>query len=340
MADNSNKGSWLSRPIGKSAKDKSEESALNRPIGGGAKRKTDKNMAEVSIQQRPIENVNESMDSFQPRPVVDIADINEETEKPEKKESIFNRPIGGGSKGKAGDGTAKKGGALSRPIGKRSGGKGAVAGLKVPTKRTINLATVGVKKVKVGMAIPGIIIIIIAAIALGKFGVADRLTAMSAAQGRASEIQGQVSEAYQRIEDFDDMKDQYAHYTYSGMTDEELSLVSRVEVVDMINRLVTSKYEETGWTLSGNQLTITVSGNTLEEINLLAREFEQEDLVSYCTVTTARMNESSRDLRDQVLSSDTIVMANIEVYLANPEPEQETLSEEEILAQLEELTAE
>ena len=52
---------------------------------------------------------------------------------------------------------------------------------KLPTKRTINFAQVGIKKTNVKGAVAGVILILIAAGAFGKFAVADRLAAMARA---------------------------------------------------------------------------------------------------------------------------------------------------------------
>ena len=210
--------------------------------------------------------------------------------------------------------------------------KKTVDKVKTPVKRSVNLATIGVKTVNLKIAIPAVIIIVLAAAAFSKFGVADRLNAMSKAEGADAQARAELSAAYEKYDSFTDVDDKFAHYTYSGMTEEELNRADRVAVVELIDRAITRDENETSWTLSGNQLTVSVSGSTLQEISELVQELEKEPLVSYVTVTTAKMNETSASsagtasqtgesqttsASDAVIMPNTKVVANIVVYLQN-----------------------
>ncbi len=171
---------------------------------------------------------------------------------------------------------------LNKPV------KGASKGrVKLPVKRSINLAGAGEKPVNMKIGIPAIILILIAAAALGKFGVADRLTALNRANAEVNDLKSRLNETYQKIDRYSDMEEKYAHYTYTGMTNEELSRVDRTETVKMIERVVLPSSELSGWSISGNQLTLTVTAETLQEINVIAQRLEEEDIVSYCQVTKA-----------------------------------------------------
>ncbi len=83
------------------------------------------------------------------------------------------------------------------------------------------------------------------------------------------------------------MEEKYAHYTYTDMTNEELSRVDRTETVKMIERVVLPSSRLSNWAISGNQLTLTVTAETLQELNVIAQRLEMEDIVSYCQVTKA-----------------------------------------------------
>ena len=175
---------------------------------------------------------------------------------------------------------------MSRPA------NGAVKGpargrVKLPAKRSINLAGAGEKPLNLKIAIPAIILILIAAFALGKFGVADRLMALSRAQGRVSTLQNELNANYRKLEEFSELEEKYAHYTYSGMTEEELSRVDRTEAVKLIERVVLPKARLSSWSIDKNQLTLTVSAKTLQEINVIALALEDEPIVDYCQATTA-----------------------------------------------------
>lgn len=188
---------------------------------------------------------------------------------------------------------------------------------KLPTKRTINLATAGVEKMNYTAATAGIILIVIAAVLFSKFAVADRLIAMGRAEGRVIQLQNELNSDYAKISSFGDIEQEYAHYTYSGMTEEELSLVPRTAVIEMIDKEISSTDETSSWTVSGNILTVSVIGDSLEEINTLARRLETYDLVSLCTVTNAVKDEKSSTVNGRTVVEAGKVRANIIAFLQN-----------------------
>ena len=197
--------------------------------------------------------------------------------------------------------------------------------LILPVKRSVNLAGYGEKPLNLKIAVPGIILIILAAVLLSKFAVVDRLTAMSRAQREAAQLRSELNEAYAEMDSYGDMQDVYAHYTYSDMTAAELSRVERTEVVDLIQRVVVPRAQLGPWSVKDNTLTITVSGGTLQEINKISQLLNQEAVVDFCTVSTAAMSESKDTSRNKLTDSEEIaaektpVTANIIVYLKMPE---------------------
>ena len=176
----------------------------------------------------------------------------------------------------------------------RRRGKKNVGRNRLPVKNTINLAVAGQEKIAVGKAIPGIVLILAAAVLLAKFGVADRFAAMSRASYEVSQMQNKLDETYAALNAFTGLDEEYAHYTTSGMTEQELSLADRPAVIELIERVILPVSPSNSWTLSGNTLSLTVEGESLQQINLLARQIEKEPLVAYCSVNTANMDEITR----------------------------------------------
>ena len=179
-----------------------------------------------------------------------------------------------------------------------------------PTKRSINLATVGETSIDLKLAIPAIILIVIAAVAFSKFAVVDRMLAASDAEHEVSRLQALVDDGYEEINSYGDLTETYAHYTYSGMTDEELSLTDRIAVMEIIERDVMSEAEVTGWSISGNVVTLPITGITLQHINLIIQKLEEEDMVNYCTVSTAATQEKEDG------DGTEIVTAQVTIYLS------------------------
>lgn len=115
---------------------------------------------------------------------------------------------------------------------------------RMPTKRSINLVLVDENKINWITAVPALLAILALAGLFGKFLVADRLVAVSAATARASRLQASVNEAMAAIEQFGDIEDTYAHYTYADMTATEQSLVDRVLILDLIQQVFPTAVEE------------------------------------------------------------------------------------------------
>lgn len=165
---------------------------------------------------------------------------------------------------------------------------------QIPSKRTINLAVIGVKPMHMGLAIPGIILILLAAAAFSKFLVIDRLNEVTAAQHVVYELQSELDAGYKELADFDDLSNLYAHYTYSGFTNEELNRTDRVDVLNLIRTMIIPYAEVSSWSVTGNELTVNMSAESLQQINLIVQQLEAQDLVDFCTVNTANTNDNTR----------------------------------------------
>ena len=184
---------------------------------------------------------------------------------------------------------------------------------QLPTKRSINLANQGEEKLNVGLAIPSILLILVIAAAFSKFLVIDRMAEVTAAQRVVYELQAKLDAGYEELADFDDLSDLYAHYTYSGFTKEELNRTDRVDVLNLIRNMILPYAEVSSWSLTGNQLTVNMTGESLQQINLIVQQLEQQDLVDFCTVNTANTDDNTRGNRTS--EEFSVVKARVLVYL-------------------------
>ena len=82
-----------------------------------------------------------------------------------------------------------------------------------PQKRSINLAMVGVKKQNTPLAIVALVLILIGAAALSKFGVIDRLISVDKARSEVGALQAEINLGYAKIESYGELTEKYAHYT-------------------------------------------------------------------------------------------------------------------------------
>ena len=179
-------------------------------------------------------------------------------------------------------------------------------------KKQINLALAGQKKKHYFVAIPAIGAIVVAAGFLGKVAVADRLVEMSVQQSLASDLQKQVDDVTDYIAGFGDLQQTYAHYTYQGLSVEELSYINRPKVLKLMKEVIFPKVTVSSWSLSGNQLTLPVTGENLSDINALVQQLEDEKLVDYCNVMTAVTdgNQETERAADKVTGQIVVYLAD------------------------------
>lgn len=180
---------------------------------------------------------------------------------------------------------------ISLPFGKgkdngKSKGMSLVRG-RMPTKRTINLAKYDVKKTNWLLAIPGLILIVALAFLFGKYAVSDLLSELSYEQNRTASLQAQVNAGYEKIDSFGELTVEYGHYTYSGMTTEELQRVDRAEIMLMFQRVILPYATVSGWNISGNRMTLSIYADSLQELNMLAEKLREEEIVEFCSISKA-----------------------------------------------------
>ena len=212
--------------------------------------------------------------------------------------------------------------------GKPKGRKAIMRG-KMPQKRTINLAPIGVKKINAKLILAELVLVALIGALFGKFFVVDRYASMLRASAEVSTLRTQLAEEYDKVASYGYLEDEYAHYNYSGMTEEELSLVDRAAIIRLVQEETRTSKGLDSWSLSGNLLTLTVSGRDLQEINQMAKQLENFDLVEACTVVAA----TKEDVQDPVPVTETVrpenyVRANILVYLQSEEKEQKEEEEQ------------
>ena len=176
---------------------------------------------------------------------------------------------------------------------------------RVPTKQTINFAQVGIKRTNWKITGPILLVVALLAGAFVKFMVYDRLAAIARLEAEATATQLALTACNERIEQYGELNQIYAHYTYSGMTEEELALVDRIQVMDLIAEVVLPRAKLNEWSLNGNLLSLSVESTTLQGINETAQALLGHPMVGYYEVNTATTdlrasygsynNDNSRD---------------------------------------------
>ena len=156
---------------------------------------------------------------------------------------------------------------------------------RAPSRRAINFADVGKVKKNYMKVVPYILILLIALGAFAKFFIIDKLDEVNREEQTTADLRSDLDRAQQRIDSFGDLADQYAHFTYSGMTGEELTRSDRVQILDMINSVVKSRgVRIDSWSVTGNLLTLYVTARDQTELNVLKNLMGADPRVELCTL--------------------------------------------------------
>ena len=200
--------------------------------------------------------------------------------------------------------------------------------LVIPTKSQINFATVGITPMKLSVVIPGIVLIIIGASLLSKFFVVDRIMEVSQLQGEVASLQSQIDAEQAAIDEMGDIAIQYAHYTWSGMTEEERSLADRMEAVALIKKYVLKKARVGSYSISGNEISLPITGVTFNEVGNIVNNLESDPRVEHCEVVAAASDDSSityvsDDVDMTMVGGDMEATAQVTIYLSDAPGEAE-----------------
>ena len=201
--------------------------------------------------------------------------------------------------------------------------------LVIPTKTKINFAMVGITPMKLSVVIPGVILIILGAALLSKFFVVDRIIEVAELQAEVDSIQSQIDEEEAAIAEMGDIATQYAHYTWSGMTDVERALADRMDAVELIQKYVLKKAKVGSYTISGNEISLPITGVTFNEVGHIVNSLEADPKVDHCEVVAAASEDASisyntQDMDTTMVGGDMEATAQVTIYMAESDVASDT----------------
>lgn len=158
----------------------------------------------------------------------------------------------------------------------------------MPVKTTLNLLMKEKSEFSPGKVIPAVLVIIVLAALFGKFAVADRYTRLLEAENELAEKQDWLDGLEMSYADYDEVKDQYGHYTYKGFDN---TIADRQEILDLLESDIFPHSETQSVSVTGNVFSTTLTGLTLDEVSTMMARLEANPLVESVTVSTAGYNE-------------------------------------------------
>ncbi|MEY8296108.1 MAG: hypothetical protein ACLRJC_12615 [Emergencia timonensis] len=144
-----------------------------------------------------------------------------------------------------------------------------------------------------------IILFVIFAVVLAlfvKFLVVDKLAEAYDAEKAYTQMQTQIDQLRASNEKYDQVREEYSHYGNGYLNDEEKIEQNRMAMMRAIQRNVISKSEIQSVEISGNVATLTIDNIRLKTVSDIVASLEDDDIVSFVTVSTAGTNTDSNAL--------------------------------------------
>ena len=142
--------------------------------------------------------------------------------------------------------------------------------------------------------LPVVLVLLIAAAAFVKFGILDPIDKKTAALSELSVKQSQLAVINQKLSGYDDLKKQYGRYSYGWMNETETGLVSRMDILDLVEKKIAPTATITDIAVNNNVLTLNIFGLTLEQASGVVRSLEQSNLVQRASVYSAVAEEADQ----------------------------------------------
>lgn len=185
---------------------------------------------------------------------------------------------------------------------------GKVSRGKMPTKTTINLVPKKESVLSTRKGVTAIVLGSLLVVVLALVLIVRPIIGLMNANARVDALTAQLDEINSTIAANTAVEEEYAHYTYEGMTEEEMSRVDRVQIMKLVEDALISGGVAKAWALSGNIMTFEVSGASLAELNQIAAALENEPIVERCVINNANKGNSDT----------TGVAVSFVIYLVKP----------------------
>ena len=162
-----------------------------------------------------------------------------------------------------------------------------------PTKKTMNFSH-HVSSFDLRKMMPAIIVIVIVFGLFAKFGIIDQLSKKTSAFAELSDIQTQQDVLNAKLKDYPELEKQYGRYSYGWMSEDEVSLVDRMEVYKLIESKVMDAAVIENFAVNGNVITMNMRGITLKEASAVVKDLESSDMVDSAYVYSAEAENAEQ----------------------------------------------
>lgn len=165
--------------------------------------------------------------------------------------------------------------------------------LVAPSKKTMNFvhhqSSFNPKKV-----LPVVLLVVLVVAIFVKVGIMDQLDKKTAAYSELSQKQEQLAAINTKLAGYDELAQQYGRYSYGWMNDSEVNMVSRMDVLALVEEKITPAAFVDNMAVNNNVLTLNIHGITLEQASAMVKSLEESGLVKSATVYNAVAEDAEK----------------------------------------------
>lgn len=158
--------------------------------------------------------------------------------------------------------------------------------VQLPSKKTMNFvhhqSGINLKKL-----IPALVLVLIIAALFAKFAILDPLAKRDVALGELTDKQTQLALINCKLTGYEELAQQYGRYSYGWMNETEVNMVSRMDVLQLVEQEISTKAIIDNMAVNNNVLTLNIHGITLEQASTMVRSLEERGLVESAAVYNA-----------------------------------------------------
>ena len=162
-----------------------------------------------------------------------------------------------------------------------------------PSKKTMNFSR-HVSSFDLRKMAPYLIVIVIVLALFAKFGFIDQLSKKSDAYAQLTDIQSQQEMLDLKLKDYPELEKQYGRYSYGWMSEDEISLVDRMEVYSLIESKIMDAAVIEDFAINGNVITMNIRGITLIQASAVVKDLESSPMVDSAYVYSAEAENAEQ----------------------------------------------
>ena len=168
--------------------------------------------------------------------------------------------------------------------------KGSVT---APTKKTMNFvhhqSSFNMKKVA-----PTALALLVAIGIFAKFGILDPMDKKMEAYNALTQQQETLASINEKLTGYPELAREYGRYSYGWMNEEEVGMVSRMDVLGLVEEKIRPAAVIENMAVNNNVLTLNIHGLTLEQASGVVKNLETSPLVESASVYNA-VAENAKD---------------------------------------------